>query len=113
MLTDEAGNQMLVYWSLGNFINSTSGTGAGVADRMCGGMAQFTLSRQEDGQVAIEEYGVEPLVTQMLTGTGRITTYKFSEYTPELAAENEIRKQDPAFSYEYCAEVFKCFEAQE
>ena len=39
MFTNENGQQMLVYYSLGNFINSTSDSGRGTADRMIGGMA--------------------------------------------------------------------------
>ena len=105
----ENGNQMLVYYSIGNFINSTSRKGSGAAERMCGGMAQITLTKEESGSVVISHYDVEPLVTQVLTGTGLITTYKFSDYTPELAELNEIRNQDPAFTYEYCEQIFKYF----
>jgi len=100
------GHKMLIYYSIGNFINSTSGSGKGTADRMCGGMAQVVLARGEDGSVEIAQYGVEPLVTQMLTGPGLITTYKFSDYTPELAALNEMRKRDVNFSYDYCEKLF-------
>ena len=56
MLTDDAGNQMLVYYSLGNFINSTSDTGRGTADRMIGGMAEITVAKKETGEVYIKEY---------------------------------------------------------
>lgn len=101
------GHRMLVYYSLGNFINSTSGTKPGAANRMCGGMARVTLVRNEAGEVELAEYDVEPLVTQMLTGTGRITTYRFSDYTRELAEENEMRKQDKSFSYDYCEQLFE------
>ena len=37
---------MLVYYSLGNFVNWTSGTGEGVANRMVGGMAEVTLTKE-------------------------------------------------------------------
>lgn len=100
------GNRMLVYYSIGNFINSTAGTGAGVANRMVGAMAKVTLARNEKGKVYIEEYGAEPLVTHMKTGPGLITTYKFSDYTEELASENEIIKQDSNFTFKYCIDLW-------
>ena len=53
----------------------------------------------------IKEYDAIPLVTQMLTGQGQITTYQLSEYTEELAAQNEILERDPAFSIEYCKKL--------
>ena len=103
--SEENPHQMLVYYSLGNFINATSGAGAGVADRMIGAMADVTLTRNDDGVVVIEDYRVAPLVTQMLTGRSRITTYKLSDYSQKLADENEIIERDSVFSFEYCKEV--------
>ena len=107
MLTDEAGNQMLVYWSLGNFFNSTSGSGAGTSDRMVGAMAEITVSKSEEGEVYIKDYGVEPLVTQLLYGPQEITTYKLADYTEELAAKNKVIEKDSAFSLEYCQNLCK------
>lgn len=110
MLKGENGEQMLVYYSLGNFINSTSDTGRGTADRMIGSMAEITVAKKESGEVYIKEYGVEPLVTQLLYGKQKITTYKLSDYTQELASENRILEKDSVFSLEFCkklcAEVF-------
>ena len=107
MLTDDAGNQMLVYWSLGNFINSTSGTGAGTSDRMVGAMAEITVAKSEEGDIYIKDYGVEPLVTQLLYGPQEITTYKLADYTEELAAKNKVLEKDSAFSLEYCQNLCK------
>ena len=101
----ENGQKTLVYYSLGNFINATSGSGEGVADRMVGAMAEVTLKRDKTGQIVIEEYGVEPLVTQMLTGRNRITTYKLSDYSQKLADENEVLERDDTFSYDFCKEL--------
>ncbi len=105
MLTNENGEQMLVYYSLGNFINSTSDSGRGTADRMIGGMAKVTVGKKETGEVYIKEYGVEPLVTQLLYGTQEITTYKLTDYTEELASQNQIIKKDSVFSLEYCQQL--------
>lgn len=107
MLTDEKGNQMLVYYSLGNFINATAESGSGTADRMIGEMAEITVARKENGEVYIKEYGVEPLVTQLLYGTQEITTYKLSDYTEELASQNKIIEKDSAFSLEFSQNLCK------
>lgn len=96
------GNRMLVYYSIGNFINATSDSGRGVADRMVGAMANVTIEKEGEGKAVIADYSVTPLVTQMLSGRGRITTYKLSDYSQELALQNEIVNRDSAFSYEYC-----------
>ncbi len=99
------GNQALVYYSLGNFVNWTSGTGAGVANRMVGGLAQVTVSLNESGDAVIKEYGVLPVVCHVEKGFGGVTVYPLSEYTEELAARNEIVKQDGSFSLQYCREL--------
>lgn len=99
------GNRMLVYYSIGNFINATSEYGRGVADRMIGAMANVTIEKTPDQTTAIADYSVTPLVTQMLSGRGRITTYKLSDYSQNLASQNEIIGRDSVFSYEYCVNL--------
>ena len=93
-----------MYYSIGNFINATSGDHTGAAARMLGAMAKVTLTT--DGEdVWIEKYGVEPLVTHLVEGSGKITTYRLEDYTPELEALNEMEKQDSSFSIEYCEQI--------
>ncbi len=105
-VTDEStGNEMLVYYSLGNFVNWTSESGVGIANRMVGGMSRITLERNEEGKVGISEYGVEPVVCHLEQGINGVTVYKLDDYTKELAERNEIRKQDSSFSLEYCLEL--------
>ena len=104
-ITSENGNQALVYYSLGNFVNWTSGTGAGVSNRMVGGMAQVTIGLDENGEAVITEYGVLPVVCHLEKGFGGVTVYPLSEYTEELAERNEIVKQDGSFSLNYCQEL--------
>jgi len=109
--TDAAGTDdkdkrhALVYYSLGNFVNWTSGTGSGVADRMVGGMAQVVIGLDEDGQAFIRSYGVEPLVCHVEQGFGGVTVYPLADYTEELAARNEIVKQDAGFTLDYCRKL--------
>lgn len=96
-----------VFYSLGNFVNWTSGKGDGVANRMVGGMAHVTIAKQENGRVSVTEWSVEPLVSHVEQGFGNVTVYPLSQYSPELAAQNEIRSQDGNFSYEYCTELVR------
>lgn len=100
-----AGTQMLVYYSLGNFVNWTSGSGKGIANRMVGGMADVTIGLDENGEAVIEDYGVRALVTQAEPGYGGVTTYFLKDYTDELAEKNAIVKQDTDFSKEYCEKL--------
>ena len=95
----------LVYYSLGNFVNWTSGTGEGVANRMVGGMARVTVGVDENGKAVITDYGVEPLVCHLEEGFGGVTVYPLGQYTEQLAERNEIVKQDSSFSLEYCREL--------
>ena len=96
---------MLVYYSLGNFVNWTASSGGGIANRMVGGMAKITIEKDENGNTWIGEYGIEPLVSHLEDGENGVTVYPLSEYTEELAERNQIRKQDPAFSLQYCQEL--------
>ncbi len=105
-VTDEAsGHEMLVYYSLGNFVNWTSGTGEGVANRMVGGMAELTLTKNDNGELEIADYGVKPMISHVASGPEGVTTYFLEDYPEELAEENEIVSQDPEFSREYCVNL--------
>ncbi|MBE5879295.1 MAG: CapA family protein [Lachnospiraceae bacterium] len=109
-IENEQGDRMLVYFSLGNFINSTADTGVGIGKRILGGMAKVTISKNKEGEVYISDYGVEPLITQIMRGAGNMTTYKLCDYTEELAATNQMTGRDPQFSIastkQVCREVF-------
>lgn len=100
-VTDDAGNQMLVYYSLGNFVNGTSGTGEGVMNRCVGGLAEVEIGRDEDSKVVIKDYECIPLVCHIDEGEA-YTVWYLEDYTRDLAAKNHIVKQDPDFSLENC-----------
>lgn len=102
---EESGHEMLVYYSLGNFVNWTSGTGEGVANRMVGGMAEVTITKGDSGEVKITDYGVHPVVSHVTSGSGGVTTYFLEDYSEELEGENEIVFQDSDFSREYCIDL--------
>ncbi len=98
-------HRMLVYYSLGNFVNWTSGQGDGVANRMVGGLAQVTLSQADDDTITISEYGVTPVICHVTPGTNGITVFPIDQYSQEKSLENHIRKQDPSFDYNYCVKL--------
>lgn len=95
------GNKALVYYSLGNFVNWTSGEGTGVSNRMVGLMAKVTLTKQSSGKVEIEDYDAIPLVCHVGSGFGNVTVYPLDAYSEDLASQNAIRTQAADFSYEY------------
>ena len=101
----EDNSRTLCYYSLGNFISTQND-----ASNMLGAMAKVTITNDEEGNVFIKEYSVEPLVTQKLWGTQEITTYKLSDYTADLASKNRIIDKDSSFSMSYlvntCMQVF-------
>ncbi|MCD7739026.1 MAG: CapA family protein, partial [Lachnospiraceae bacterium] len=72
MLTGEDGHQMLVYYSLGNFISYQD-----EMERMLGGMADITITISDDS--VSYEYDLVPLVTYIHSGVGT-TTYFLSDY---------------------------------
>ena len=104
-VNEDTGDKMLVYYSLGNFVNWTAGGGPGTSDRMVGGMAQVDLGRDEDGSVTIEDYSVRALVCHLSTKRDEMSVYRLCDYTEELARSNKILDQDSSFSKEYCTEL--------
>ncbi|MBR4832605.1 MAG: CapA family protein [Butyrivibrio sp.] len=104
---NHGGGDMPVYYSLGNFVNWTSGTGAGTADRMVGGIAEITVSRKGNGEVSVDDFDVKNIVCHVSYGDKNIRVYPLDEYTSDLASENEIIKQDSSFSKEYCEKLCK------
>lgn len=103
-VTDEDGHSMLVYYSLGNYVNGTSSTKGNLAQRMVGGIADVTIGRNEAGEVVILEHEVVPIVCHIGEGDA-YTVYYLDDYTAEMAQENRIRLQDSAFSLDACWDV--------
>lgn len=105
-MKDKKGHKMLVYYSLGNFINSTSRSGAGVARQFYGGMAKVNLKRDAEGKVVISEAKFVPLITHKCAN-GKITTYKVTDYTAKMASKNRIIRSDSSFSYQGMKRFFR------
>jgi poly-gamma-glutamate synthesis protein (capsule biosynthesis protein) len=102
---NHGGGDMLTYYSLGNFVNWTSGTGKGTANRMVGGMAQVSLGRGDNNEVIIKDHSIRALVCHVKSGPKGVTVFPLSEYTDEQGKENEIIKQDSSFSKSYCVDL--------
>ena len=105
LVDEETGHEMLVYYSIGNFVNWTSESGVGKADRMVGGMAEVTIGLDETGEAVITDYGVTALVTHLSYGTNGVYTTKLADYTQELSLTSEMLQQDASFSKEYCVNL--------
>ncbi len=99
-------HSMLVYYSIGNYINSTAQKGKGIANRMLGVLADITITKTEDS-AEITDYGIIPIVSHVKSGEGQCTVYKLSDYTEELASQNEIVYSDSSFSLSYLQELCK------
>ena len=89
-ITRPDGKEMLVYYSLGNFVSHQSSL-----ENLLGGMAEFTLKKDaKSGEVTIEEYGLVPLVIHYNDDFTEMGVYKLSEYTDALAEEHKIHTED-------------------
>lgn len=95
------GNKSVCYYSLGNYINWTSGRGKSISNRMIGGMSDTVLSIN-NGTICNVSAKVIPLVSHVQHENEKVTTYLFYEYTEELATKNAIIEQTSDFSIEYC-----------
>ncbi len=99
---EKDGQTIPVYYSLGNFVNWTSGTGDGVANRMVGGIAKVEIQKDSAGLTTVNDNDIIPVVCHVESNPGGVTVYPLDSYTEELASKNEIIKQDPSFSLTYC-----------
>ena len=89
-ITRPDGKEMLVYYSLGNFVSHQSSL-----KNLLGGMAEFALKKDaKSGEVAIEDYSLVPLVIHYNEDFTKAGVYKLSDYTEELAKEHKIHIED-------------------
>jgi poly-gamma-glutamate synthesis protein (capsule biosynthesis protein) len=79
------GNDMLVYFSLGNFVSAQNRL-----PTLLGGMAKVTLVKEggENGAVRWSDASLVPLVTHYERGYTGFRVYRFENYTGELAARH-------------------------
>ena len=87
LIQREGGQQMLVYYSLGNFVS-----GQNEIERILGGMATFTISKtvtQEGMTITFTDYELEPIVTHQ-EKEGIYTAYFLRDYTDSLASMHRL-----------------------
>ena len=104
-VTDKkTGHKMLVYYSVGNFVNSTMSNGR-VSDRYIGGLAKVKLKRGADNKVRIAKFGVK--ATVMHNGGTKFGSrvIPLNIYTDKLAKKNVMKAQDYMFSVKLCKEI--------
>lgn len=103
----EDGHRMLVYYSLGNFINSAATSKEGAGARFLGAMATVTLAKTEEGDVYIKDYGAEPTVTWVSPDEKYISTYFMDDFTEEMGQTSDVHKRIPVFSKQYCIDLWE------
>ncbi len=99
------GQKMLIYYSLGNFVNWTAGKGQHIGYRLVGGMARVRVGHDTLGGVTIIDHNVEAIVTHLDKSKEKLTVYRLNDYIDRLAGSNEILKNDTGFSKEYCLDL--------
>lgn len=88
-ISDEEGHDMLIFYSLGNFVSTQESF-----DALLGGMGCFTIQKTvHNGKTSIEilEPEVKPMVMHYNKDAGVFSPYMLSDYTEELASEHELR----------------------
>ncbi|MED9902770.1 MAG: CapA family protein [Lachnospiraceae bacterium] len=107
LMKDDLGNEMLVYYSLGNYVNATASESNKIGIQMIGAMAEVTIARNENGEVYIKDYGAEPLVTYFSADKKEVTTYPMDMFTEEMAENSYTVKRDERFSPAFCEEIWQ------
>lgn len=88
-MSDEKGNEMLVFYSLGNFVSNQE-----TLSSLLEGMAGFTIQKSTlRGKSTIEilDPTVKPMVMHCDPETGEFGPYMLEDYTEELASKHSVR----------------------
>ena len=89
-LTDDSGHNMLIYYSLGNFV-----TGQETLKQLLGGMATFTIQKTVEGDqtsIKIQDATLTPLVMHYSYDNQEYAPYKLDDYTDALASAHSVRQ---------------------
>ncbi len=107
MLSDEKGNKMLVYYSLGNYVNSTASEETDIGKRMLGAMAEINIKRDDTGDVVIDNYTAHPIVTYVSSNKKNISVFPLSMFNDELAKRSFTINLDTDFSKTYLEDIWE------
>ncbi len=90
---EETGKEMLVYYSLGNFISHQVNL-----DQLCGGMAEITVERKE-GTIQITSAKLAPVITfyERSGDNYSFGIYRLNDYTDELAQRHAQEGATPEY----------------
>jgi poly-gamma-glutamate capsule biosynthesis protein CapA/YwtB (metallophosphatase superfamily) len=83
-LPDGSPHEMLIYYSLGNFVS-----GQNEIPRILGGMASFTITMSKERGITIDDYDLEPVITHQ-EAHGIYTAYMLRDYTDDLAQRHRL-----------------------
>lgn len=96
LITNDNGHNMLVYYSLGNFVS-----GQNKQPRMVGGLAKVTLEKDPNtNESYIKNYELDPVVMQI----GKGTVYKLEDYNDELGSTNRV-KISMSYINDLCSDI--------
>mgnify|MGYP002626006421 CR=1 FL=1 len=79
------GSRGFVFYSLGNFISGQTDN-----FNLVGGMGEFNICRDNDGNITIEDIGVTPVLTHYDTDMRNVRNYFYDEYTDDLLEEHDL-----------------------
>lgn len=88
-MSDENGNEMLIFYSLGNFVSTQESF-----DALLEGMAGFTIQKSTlkgKSTVEILDATVKPMVMHYNKDEGVFGPYMLEDYTEELASQHGVR----------------------
>lgn len=106
ILKDDFGNEMLVYYSLGNYVNSTASEENDIGKRMLGAMAEVKIKRNESGKVIIDTYDAHPIVTYVSSNKKNISVFPLRMFNDELAKRSFTVRLDTKFSKAYLEDIW-------
>ncbi len=84
-LTRADGSRGFVFYSLGNFISGQTDN-----FNMVGGMGEFHICRDTDGNITIEDVGLTPVITHYESGMTNVRNYPYDLYTDELIETHNV-----------------------
>lgn len=103
VLKGEEGNEILVIYSLGNFVSAQD-----VNSRMLGGMAKWTLVyHPSDKSVSFKNICFEPTVMYFDPSGTDVQVYPLSEYTDDTGASHYLSAYGQDMSKQYFIDLVK------
>lgn len=88
-MSDNEGNEMLIYYSLGNFVSTQQ-----ELPELLGGMASFTVEKttlKGESSIRILDPTVKPLVMHYNHDYGNYAVYMLEDYSNDMAYDHSVR----------------------